>query len=174
HLKLPGDYNIIDFNGDGIIDRFDAAPYGYSGSPQNTYNASVGAEWKGLSLFLQFYGVNNVSRYVDFPTFNTYSGSNVAFVEGTYWTIENGGGEIPLPRWATLSPEGGNGTRYLYAGPYIRLKNAELAYTLGEGLINRLGIDRKSTRLNSSHVSISYAVFCLKKKMIKIRQEITN
>src|SRR5207249_11378152 len=28
------------------------------------------------------------------------------------------------------------------------------------------GSDRKSTRLNSSHVSISYAVFCLKKKTI--------
>src|SRR5690606_39887968 len=27
----------------------------------------------------------------------------------------------------------------------------------------RLGVDRKSTRLNSSHVKISYAVFCLKK-----------
>src|SRR5690625_5433530 len=27
-----------------------------------------------------------------------------------------------------------------------------------------LGRDRKSTRLNSSHVAISYAVFCLKKK----------
>src|SRR5207249_7090270 len=27
-------------------------------------------------------------------------------------------------------------------------------------------IDRKSTRLNSSHVSISYAVFCLKKKKL--------
>src|SRR5699024_11301843 len=27
------------------------------------------------------------------------------------------------------------------------------------------GRDRKSTRLNSSHVSISYAVFCLKKKI---------
>src|SRR5438874_8984666 len=26
--------------------------------------------------------------------------------------------------------------------------------------------DRKSTRLNSSHVEISYAVFCLKKKMV--------
>src|SRR5438874_4938216 len=26
------------------------------------------------------------------------------------------------------------------------------------------GVDRKSTRLNSSHVEISYAVFCLKKK----------
>src|SRR5690606_41668152 len=29
------------------------------------------------------------------------------------------------------------------------------------------GIDRKSTRLNSSHVKISYAVFCLKKKKTK-------
>src|SRR5438874_9815175 len=29
-----------------------------------------------------------------------------------------------------------------------------------------LGTDRKSTRLNSSHVEISYAVFCLKKKKI--------
>src|SRR5690606_39496715 len=34
------------------------------------------------------------------------------------------------------------------------------------------GIDRKSTRLNSSHVKISYAVFCLKKKKKKeTRQE---
>src|SRR5690606_40924440 len=31
-------------------------------------------------------------------------------------------------------------------------------------------LDRKSTRLNSSHVKTSYAVFCLKKKKIKRRQ----
>src|SRR5438874_13808816 len=31
----------------------------------------------------------------------------------------------------------------------------------------RFAEDRKSTRLNSSHVEISYAVFCLKKKKIK-------
>src|SRR5690242_21511746 len=30
------------------------------------------------------------------------------------------------------------------------------------------GRDRKSTRLNSSHMSISYAVFCLKKKITEI------
>src|SRR5690349_22539179 len=33
-----------------------------------------------------------------------------------------------------------------------------------EGEHRRGGSDRKSTRLNSSHVEISYAVFCLKKK----------
>src|SRR2546429_5683943 len=32
------------------------------------------------------------------------------------------------------------------------------------GLVERNGEDRKSTRLNSSHGYISYAVFCLKKK----------
>src|SRR5699024_11343631 len=40
---------------------------------------------------------------------------------------------------------------------------------LGEldvGAAEPLGLDRKSTRLNSSHVSISYAVFCLKKKNV--------
>src|ERR1035441_911947 len=30
-----------------------------------------------------------------------------------------------------------------------------------------VGVDRKSTRLNSSHLGISYAVFCLKKKQTK-------
>src|SRR5699024_11914045 len=35
---------------------------------------------------------------------------------------------------------------------------------VGRNLFVVLWVDRKSTRLNSSHVSISYAVFCLKKK----------
>src|SRR5207249_8372696 len=34
--------------------------------------------------------------------------------------------------------------------------------------------DRKSTRLNSSHVSISYAVFCLKKKKKKTKNICIN
>src|SRR5690625_4893353 len=34
--------------------------------------------------------------------------------------------------------------------------------------------DRKSTRLNSSHVAISYAVFCLKKKKIRGELNLTN
>src|SRR5437899_11571081 len=36
------------------------------------------------------------------------------------------------------------------------------------GLLIAGEIDRKSTRLNSSHLGISYAVFCLKKKIINI------
>src|SRR3989442_5621695 len=39
-----------------------------------------------------------------------------------------------------------------------------LAEFLQRGLLGLAEPDRKSTRLNSSHVRISYAVFCLKKK----------
>src|SRR5438067_9942925 len=44
--------------------------------------------------------------------------------------------------------------------------NDKTIRTLG-ALLDVANIDRKSTRLNSSHVSISYAVFCLKKKKSK-------
>src|SRR5438105_15037916 len=43
----------------------------------------------------------------------------------------------------------------------------------GRGLLGDHGADRKSTRLNSSHEWISYAVFCLKKKK-KTRKERRN
>src|SRR5690606_39852127 len=35
-----------------------------------------------------------------------------------------------------------------------------------DDLCDLVALDRKSTRLNSSHVKISYAVFCLKKKRV--------
>src|SRR3712207_7234971 len=40
----------------------------------------------------------------------------------------------------------------------------QAAILSAEAIIKRPVVDRKSTRLNSSHANISYAVFCLKKK----------
>src|SRR5699024_10848553 len=47
-----------------------------------------------------------------------------------------------------------------------RLREALVGLTCHTEKLRALVRDRKSTRLNSSHVSISYAVFCLKKKII--------
>src|SRR5690554_3031449 len=43
------------------------------------------------------------------------------------------------------------------------------AVEMAVGIYQHSHIDRKSTRLNSSHVRISYAVFCLKKKKKKTK-----
>src|SRR5437773_12260984 len=55
---------------------------------------------------------------------------------------------------------------YLYAGSYPKQERWG-GYTAFEHKICD-DQDRKSTRLNSSHITISYAVFCLKKKKNKI------
>src|SRR5690606_40051249 len=50
----------------------------------------------------------------------------------------------------------------------VSLKSMKVIGEAGSSLANTLKTeDRKSTRLNSSHVKISYAVFCLKKKKKK-------
>src|SRR3712207_7062309 len=47
---------------------------------------------------------------------------------------------------------------------YHRLKVVTAYEYLGQRFDKKTRLDRKSTRLNSSHANISYAVFCLKKK----------
>src|SRR2546426_6338958 len=46
----------------------------------------------------------------------------------------------------------------------VDLRVSSLPILHGEKMVLRVTEDRKSTRLNSSHLVISYAVFCLKKK----------
>src|SRR5690606_41671028 len=76
-----------------------------------------------------------------------------------------------LPKKTTSNPESLNATQeyqdmealVLYPNPA-----EEYVYLSANRDLGRFDIiDRKSTRLNSSHVKISYAVFCLKKKNIK-------
>src|SRR5690606_40849447 len=54
-----------------------------------------------------------------------------------------------------------SGVTYMLANAELRIPLVKYLY---RGPITSNFLDRKSTRLNSSHVKISYAVFCLKKK----------
>src|SRR5438132_10798897 len=66
------------------------------------------------------------------------------------------------PRWIECEPRAA-------VGELLAQQVAADARLGGRGEILRLDRDRKSTRLNSSHTVISYAVFCLKKKNKLIR-----
>src|SRR5688572_32130178 len=59
---------------------------------------------------------------------------------------------------------GGHAPRLIDEEHHIGDRLLEFDLDLGAGPVDLLG-DRKSTRLNSSHSQISYAVFCLKKKI---------
>src|SRR5690606_40818134 len=73
--------------------------------------------------------------------------------------------------------------RVYHAGIKVKVitgDNADTTHAIARqaGIINHSPADRKSTRLNSSHVKISYAVFCLKKKKrplhTQLRIRLTN
>lgn len=148
--KLPGNRNMIDYNADGVIDNKDAVPYGYPERPQNTYNATVGVEWKGFSAFVQFYGVNNGNRYLQLVSFSGQYHYDNVYKQGSYWTKDNPNADVPMPRYASVMPY--YGTTYLYDGSYLRLKNAEIAYTFKLAQLKNIGINALRVYLNGDNL----------------------
>src|SRR3712207_8428335 len=69
---------------------------------------------------------------------------------------------MPAVRSVTLGIWAGVGSRD--ETPRLAGASHYLEHLLFKGTRRRSARDRKSTRLNSSHANISYAVFCLKKK----------
>src|SRR5438034_3679682 len=75
-----------------------------------------------------------------------------------YWRAWLGRIFLTGDSMATLTPIG------FYATARRRNQNQITSSNFKEPAGGLMNIDRKSTRLNSSHTVISYAVFCLKKK----------
>src|SRR5439155_3815324 len=93
----------------------------------------------------------------------------VAPAIGLFIVGRSDGGPWNLPLGGVLT---GLGVALMhYTGMAAMIMPAKITYdtTLFAASIEQGGVigDRKSTRLNSSHVAISYAVFCLKKKKKK-------
>src|SRR5690625_6160987 len=84
----------------------------------------------------------------------------VVAVPITWWCLKQLKGLQFEPLTATASQQHDKATLFdRYSVPlFMSYAGAGLGYILPM-------TDRKSTRLNSSHVAISYAVFCLKKKI---------
>src|SRR5690606_42055266 len=81
-----------------------------------------------------------------------------AYVEDNNIKIITPNSQFIMPT-SSLALEGKHNTKNAMAASTV----AQLLRIRKETI--RASIDRKSTRLNSSHVKISYAVFCLKKKI---------
>ncbi len=148
---LIGDHYIVDFNGDGVIDQTnDQAPYGYTGNPEHTYNATIGWEWKGFSMFAQLYGVTGVTRDVTLTSFPDQL--LTVYDTGNWWNPASGSGEVVVPRLYTQATGGNNGTQFLFDGSYFRLKNVEIAYTWTKGWIKKLGFTSLKIYLNGNNL----------------------
>ena len=153
--KIPGGLYVVDFDGDGVIDtNYDRVPLAYSSAPQNTYSTVLGFDWKGLSLFLQFYGVTNVSRTVGLNSMDLPN-RNTAYDVGSFWSKEHPNADLVMPRLVTAPNGNYRADQWLYDGSYVRLKNAEIAYTFqgsNSPALQRLGIGSLRVYLNGNNL----------------------
>jgi TonB-linked SusC/RagA family outer membrane protein len=148
---IIGDHYIVDFNGDGVVDvTNDQAPFGYTGNPEHTYNATIGWEWKGFSMFAQLYGVTGVTRDVTLTSFPDQL--LTVYDTGAWWNPASGSGDVVVPRLYTQATGGNNGTQFIFDGSYFRLKNVEVAYTWTKGWIKKLGFTSLKIYLNGNNL----------------------
>jgi TonB-linked SusC/RagA family outer membrane protein len=147
--KIPGFWNILDFNGDGAITSLDVVPYNYSQVPQNTYSTTFGAEYNGFSVMMMFYGVNNVTRSYSYNNFNAYT--DVVFTNLLdAWSKDNQNASAALPRWR--SQGGSIGDYNLKDGSYLRLKTVEIAYTFKDKWVKKANLSALRVYLNGNNL----------------------
>jgi hypothetical protein len=148
--KLPGDWGIIDFNGDGKINSFDSAPYGFpSDRPGNTYSTYLGFGFKDFSFMIQFYGVTNITQNVSLASPAATRKSRLSSYLVDYWTIDNPGADFMAPRLTTGS---GWGDYQQFDGSFLRLKTAEIAYILPKNLTKNLGLSSFRIYVNGNNL----------------------
>lgn len=145
---VPGDYYYEDWNGDGVINGNDDHPIATYNMPLVNYGISLGGSWKGLDLSLNFQGAANVYvRYTEVlaAPLQFDGGALTQFLDRWRPTDPNADIFNPATQWiagaypSTGSPQA-DGTKAIQNASYIRLKTAELGYTLPKRWLQKIGI----------------------------------
>ncbi len=129
---LPGDYQYLDWNGDGEINGLDEHPYAFDQTPWMNYSLSFGFDWKGLDFSMLWQGTAMGSFMYDEPLYSIWG--------------ENGGGalEIFMDRWHPV-------------GEYTDVYDPALTWTSGH-----YAFTGHSPKMNSEFNRVSTAYLRLK------------
>jgi hypothetical protein len=140
---LPGDYRLIDYNADGVVNDDDIVPYDYPHRPQFQYGFTLGFDYRGFQVMAQMFGVYNVTGSAnqgDFTEFN--QNVHVAFDHqlNASWSPEagrTGDNWYPHVRYNHISPRG---HYFAWDMSYLRLQTAQVSYTFGARSLGNTGI----------------------------------
>lgn len=158
----PGDLYFLDVQGnptdderfysrtpDGLINSFDRTEIGNT-IPGYTYGININASWKGLDLFLGFYGEGDVDRYNAVRAqFESMSGAGNNYWATTLnrWTPQNTATE--MPRAVIGDPAGNNrfSDRFVESAAFFRLNNWQFGYTIPASFFSNRNIGISKLRV---------------------------
>ena len=151
-----GDIKYKDLNGDGQIDWQDRGIFGKSNRPELTFGLNINLGWNGFDANLQFTGgalfqVSMTGTYFNendddtiwTKTFKEGGNSPLFLVQNAY-SLDNPDGTFPRLTLGTTGHGGDNGLSSSFwwkDGTYVRLKTAQLGYTLPKTFTRRFGVE---------------------------------
>ena len=154
---LPGDIKYKDINNDGVINELDRVPIGYPTTPEINYGFGFSAGYKSLDLSVFFQGSARSSFWIDAAAMspfvrsarlnengrNLYMETGLAkFIADDYWSELTQNPDASWPRLSNtvISNNVQRSTQYMQNGDFIRLKSAEIGYTIPEALSSKVKI----------------------------------
>jgi TonB-linked SusC/RagA family outer membrane protein len=148
---LPGDWALNDWNDDGVINDQDQHPIASIGRPVFNYGISLGGSWKGIDLALDFQGAWGV--YVQYAEVLTealpFGGQNTLTYFMDRWHPKDPDADYYNPNTEWVSgyyPVTGRdgrrtGTNGVQNAAYMRLKTAQIGYTLPKKWLTKVNIN---------------------------------
>lgn len=131
-VTAPGDLQIKDQNGDGIINNDDRIRFDYSNIPQIVYGINLGLSYKNFDLSALFQGQAKAYVLLKAPL-----GEDKQYFDNRW-----GNGESLYPRInvGSTGTYGSNSTFWLRKADFLRFKNVSLAYNVPEKVLANLKI----------------------------------
>lgn len=147
-----GDIRIADLNGDGVINDNDRYRLDYNAIPRYVFGLNTNFQYKGFDLNVFFQGQTGAYNYdgtvaalggQDFANSSVWRATD-------RWTVSNPGGTRPRAD----AYQRGNTTFYLFDATFVRLKTAELGYSIPGSMLSRTGFI-KSLRISISAFNLA-------------------
>ena len=155
----PGDALFKDLNGDGVINGDDKTRFGYAERPDYVFGFLGGLKWKNFEFSMQWTAAMNASRILDGEYRNAFGSTNsrmlLKFLADGRWTEENPNSRFPRLTFMNKSHYLQTSDLWLMNGSYLRLKTAEISYTLPQkDFLKKVGIE--SVRFYCNAVSYTH------------------
>jgi TonB-linked SusC/RagA family outer membrane protein len=153
--SLPGDIKYKDVNEDNVIDNFDQVFQGHPTVPEISYGIGASISYNAFDLSFLFQGSENVSFYAKPKAFDDTNKGNVyTYIRDNRWTTETQDLNAKIPRTSigTQNKNYANSSWWLEDGSYLRLKQAEIGYTLPKELVSPVGIKHARLYVNGMNL----------------------
>jgi len=160
-----GDIKYKDLNGDGVINNYDYSYIGYGRVPEVMYGFGMTLGYKGFDLTLNFTGAGHTNILIDsasmWPFSLDYPGYNILheyfdnrFIPGAE---DNSSAKYPAVHAGNSPNNFTVNTLYMRNASYLKLKVAEIGYSLPKNVISKIKLDNLRFYVNGNNL------FCIDK-----------